>query len=764
MSESFKYESKAEYELIYKVKESKASILTNTLAAPLQMIRVFNEDNPWADGWRNLLIFGDNLMALKSLYDDVKEGGPNKFNLRNKIKLIYIDPPFATKQDFMKDKEQAYRDKVIGANFIEFLRKRLIFLKEILAEDGSIYVHLDQKKGHYIKTILDEVLGEQNFQNEIVWKRTSAHSDAGKYGMNCDFIYFYCKSEKYIWKQGYEQYDEKYLKRFKNIDPDGRRWQDGPITAKGLSGGGYEYEYKGVFGLWRCPITTMERLDRENMLYFTNKGGIRIKRYLDIDKGIPLQTLWTDIYPANSQAIERVNYPTQKPENLLERILNVSSNEGDIVLDCFAGSGSLPAVAEKLKRKWISFDCGKLSIYTQQKRLVELTDKIGSPKVDNRSQLERIENKNEMDIGNGLFFISEKVKKGILNVTDDFLYRLHEFLMQFDVTEFSIVCPEGKFQISNYNEDLEGNKTIKKDHIIYRISFIEAKEKQVKPEPIKAKTFVLLHAGIYDKEGILNLQWDSYLDFVMQLFEVRPNIHEISGFTCHGYIGVHSAYIWEYPLKKQSSIDEEWVETLHRQLKGKAGDRMYIIVPSNSINFLQNDIKLNDTIYTFLKVPVSVLIRLIESYKKGDRDFKASFKQPKGKENVNEVIDAFGFDFISQPVIKYELIKSTKKDGIFSEDTFLIRLNDFRSDGLLYSPDEFEPFETLSLVLIDYNYTSEPFTMDEYQWSNDLVKEDSTNVDIPLLASKWTNDKVAVILIDIYGNEKTLVLNKKDFK
>lgn len=161
------YKPTAEYKLVYAGKEPKASILTNTLEAPLQEVRVFNEDNPWADGWRNMLIFGDNLMALKTIYEDLKEGGPNKFGLRNKIKLIYIDPPFATKQDFMKDREKAYSDKVNGSQFIEFLRKRLFFLREILADDGGIYVHLDQKKGHYIKGVLDEVFTERNINNGI---------------------------------------------------------------------------------------------------------------------------------------------------------------------------------------------------------------------------------------------------------------------------------------------------------------------------------------------------------------------------------------------------------------------------------------------------------------------------------------------------------------------------------------------------------------------------------------------------------------------
>ena len=151
-----------DYKLIYKGKESKEKIIANTLAAPFQKVRSFNSNNKFEDGWQNMLIFGDNLLALKTLYEDQR--GENKYKTKNKIKLIYIDPPFATKQDFMKDREKAYRDKIIGSQFIEFLRKRLILLREILADDGSIYVHLDWKKGHYIKAIMDEVFGEHNFQ------------------------------------------------------------------------------------------------------------------------------------------------------------------------------------------------------------------------------------------------------------------------------------------------------------------------------------------------------------------------------------------------------------------------------------------------------------------------------------------------------------------------------------------------------------------------------------------------------------------------
>jgi len=141
-------ERTAVYELQYKGKKSEPDILSRTPAAPLQEMRSFNSDNPFSDDWRNLLIFGDNLLALKALYNDQR--GANRYGTKNKIKLIYIDPPFATKQDFMKDREKAYRDKVMGAQFIEFIRERLVLLREILADDGSICVHLDTKKSHYI--------------------------------------------------------------------------------------------------------------------------------------------------------------------------------------------------------------------------------------------------------------------------------------------------------------------------------------------------------------------------------------------------------------------------------------------------------------------------------------------------------------------------------------------------------------------------------------------------------------------------------------
>lgn len=180
-------EATKDYRLVYKGKARKEDIIAQTPAAPLQLIRSFNTDNPFEDDWRNMLIFGDNLLALKTLYEDQR--GENRYKTKNKIKLIYIDPPFSTKQDFMKDREKAYRDKIIGAQFIEFLRKRLILMREILADDGSIYVHLDWKKGHYIKAVMDEIFGENNFLNDITRQSVFSHSDSGRFGRNSDNIY-----------------------------------------------------------------------------------------------------------------------------------------------------------------------------------------------------------------------------------------------------------------------------------------------------------------------------------------------------------------------------------------------------------------------------------------------------------------------------------------------------------------------------------------------------------------------------------------------
>jgi DNA modification methylase len=335
-------------------------------------------------GWTNKLIWGDNKLILSSL-----KNGPMREEIEKNggIKLIYIDPPFDVGADFSMNieigdetftkepnvlEELAYRDTWgKGADsFIAMIYERLILMRDLLAEDGSIYVHCDYRLNSYIRILLDEVFSPVNYINEITWQRTSAHNDPNHYGVNVDSLFYYSKSGKWIWNQLYSEHSEEYITRFRNVDTNGRRWTDDNLTAKGLSGGGYMYEYKGVKSLWRCPPETMQKLDEEGRLHFTKAGGIRLKRYLDETPGVPLQSLWTDVFPVNSQASERLDYPTQKPEALLERIVNASSNEGDIVADFFIGSGTTLAVAEKLGRKWIGSDLGKFAIHTTRKRLI----------------------------------------------------------------------------------------------------------------------------------------------------------------------------------------------------------------------------------------------------------------------------------------------------------------------------------------------------------------------------------------------------------
>lgn len=338
-------------------------------SAPLQAIRSFGE--PGKDGWRNMIVQGDNLQFLKTVF--LNQDPLIKDKVKGEVKLICIDPPFATKSDFQsKDGATSYSDKVASTEFLEDLRERLIFMREVLSDDGSIYVHLDQRKGHSVKIIMDEIFGTHNFKHEIIWKRTTAHSNVTMMGVIHDLIFLYTKNYDFVWNKQYQSYDEKFLSsHYRKKDENGRIFTDDNLIAPG---NGYVYEWKGIVKPWRCPKKTMEKLEEENRIYYTKQGGARFKRYLDEMPGVALQDVWMDINPVNSQAIEDTGFPTQKPEALLERIIKASSNPGDLVLDAFAGSGTTAAVAEKLGRRWIMCDFGKHAIYTMQKRMLEIAE------------------------------------------------------------------------------------------------------------------------------------------------------------------------------------------------------------------------------------------------------------------------------------------------------------------------------------------------------------------------------------------------------
>lgn len=315
------------------------------------------------------------------------------------VDLVYIDPPFASGADYAKkvyvrrnpkvaeairqaeleldvEELKVFEEKMYGdvwdkERYLNWMYENLMAIKSVMSDTASIYVHLDYHIGHYVKILLDEIFGEDHFRNEIIWKRSTAHNDSTGYANLHDCIFYYSISDDLYFKTPMVPYSQEYVERYYNkIDENGRRYLDRDLSAKGLKGSGYTYSWKGKSGYWRCPLSTMERLEKENRLYYTSNGTPRYKQYLDEMEGVPAQDLWTDIFAVNSQAEERENYATQKPETLLERIIKASSNEGMVVADFFGGSGVTAAVAHKLNRKFIHNDIGINSIQTVRDRLL----------------------------------------------------------------------------------------------------------------------------------------------------------------------------------------------------------------------------------------------------------------------------------------------------------------------------------------------------------------------------------------------------------
>ncbi len=379
----------------------------------------------------NKLFYGDNLEVLKKYIKD------------ETVDLCYIDPPFHSNRNYHQiynniGKEdtaqtQAFLDtwtwddhaniglaeiqenylghfttqaidlingltKVLGKGsllaYLINMTLRIAEIYRVLKSTGSFYLHCDPSASHYFKLILDAIFCSQggDYKNEIIWKRTSAHSDANRFGKNADRILFYTKSNDFIFNQLYTPYEENYLlKNYKNKDKNGYYKSD-DLTGAGATNGDSDIEWHGYKPSkrsrhWAIPtqpiinlvgiekakkLTTKEKLDlllENDFILFTKNNTPRFKRYLDINKGNVLQELWTDINAISSQARERLGYPTQKPEALLERIINASSKENDIILDAFSGCGTSIAVAQRLNRKWIGIDINYQSISLILKRL-----------------------------------------------------------------------------------------------------------------------------------------------------------------------------------------------------------------------------------------------------------------------------------------------------------------------------------------------------------------------------------------------------------
>ena len=529
--------------------------------------------------------------------------------------MVYIDPPFATESDFgAKRGQKAYADKTKGAEFIEFLRKRLIIARELLSDDGCIYVHLDGKKGHYAKIVLDEIFGESNFMNELIWLYSGREMTYTYWNSKHQNIFLYAKSRDamyFDWESVGLEPAPEVLKQYKHIGEDGKRY----VIRNN----------KGSKGL------SVEGADTYRQYY----------------KPVPPRD-WFEI-PIVSSGDENIDYPTQKPEKLLERIIRASSKKGDLVMDFFCGSGTALTVAEKLGRRWVGCDIGKLAIYTTQKRLLEI----------------------------------------------------------------------------DQSKDLENPK-----------------KEYGKP----AKSFTVVTSGLYDLGKIFALKKDEYVRFVKDLFEIEgTKTTKISGVEIDGKKREFYVKIFPYWDFKNTSVDEKYLQELHKSIGKKIDGRFYIIAPANNVDFISDYHQISNVRYYFLKVPYQIIKELHKvQFKK--------FRQPQSKSQINDLDEAIGFHFIRQPEVKSEIKKL--------KDKIVLKIKKFES---AYSQDEtgekLKNFESLAMLLVDLNYDGEKFMMTNYFFAQDLLnhkkseKEESEEEIIKEFPKKDCGKQIMAIYVDIYGNE-----------
>lgn len=380
--------------------------LSRVTAYPAQAIERFDvstdpaqvsKATDWCDWPKDLpqgglLYHGDNKDVLAHLLAN---------GFRGKVKLIYIDPPFDSGADYVRKvqlrgakgtvkidgedytlgEQVQYGDIWANDNYLQFMYERLSLLRDLLAEGGSLWLHCDWHRSHTLRIVAEEVFGEESLVNEVVWQRTASRNDAKAFGHVHDTLLYFAKGvSARTWNQQFGVYAEAYLDKYYSMDDgDGRLYTADNLTAAGLRNGssgstwrGFNPSEKGVH--WKYTTTELDRLDAVGRIYWP-KGGTgfpRIKRYRDELKGKTIDTIWDDLFVVNSQAAERSDYPTQKPEALLERVVEACSNPGDVVLDCFIGSGTTTAVAQKLGRRWIGCDINKGAIQTTAKRLQDV--------------------------------------------------------------------------------------------------------------------------------------------------------------------------------------------------------------------------------------------------------------------------------------------------------------------------------------------------------------------------------------------------------
>ena len=698
-----------EYELVYAGKMRKEDILADKEEAkpvPLQIEKIFNGKNYpfFQQDWHNLLVFGDNLQILKTFYEN--KDPIIKGKIKGKVKFVYIDPPFGTGDEYDGNKGQsAYSAKRKGADFVEFMRRRIILLKELLHPEGIIAVRQAFNFGHYIKITLDEVFGKERFINEIIIgrKRDSAGSK-NKFETANESIFLYSATDTYKINDIYGKRSltdikwtsflmaeernprERIFLGLKLTPPKGQHFslvqekcdklmQENYIRLRCKNCGARFYYAESETDLNK----RMKSRDKfkfydinSNTLFFnaTKLNNCTNCKQVDFavdylgSEDVKFNNNWLDI----RSYTDTTGYPTENSEELLNRIIGACSDKKDLIMDVFAGSGTTLAVAEKLGRRWIGCDIGKLAIYTIQKRLL----------------------------------------------------------------------------------GIDGSKDLE-----------SPKNKYSKP----AKSFAIVASGLYDLGKIFALEKDKYIRFVKDLFEIEEvKRDKIGGIDIDGMKRGFPVKIFPYWEMQKTSVDVKYLETLHKNLGRKVGERFYIIAPANNVDFISDYYQIEATKYYFFKVPYQIIKEL----------HKVPFKklhQPQSKNQINDLEEAKGFHFIRPPEVEAKIK--------VSKDKITLTINKFET---AYTQDEtgerLKNFESLAMLLIDLNYDGDKFMMTHYFFAEDLLnhKKNDENEEsgeeikkelkqkkeiIREFLKKECGKKIMAIYVDIYGNEFREVFNLK---
>lgn len=632
---------KRECELVYDGKEREEEILAETMAVPLQPVRAFGRNG---EDWSNMLIFGDNLQAMKTLVEMKHSGRLKSADGTPGVRLAYIDPPFATKQEFRGNQEQkAYQDKLAGAAFIEFIRRRCVLIKELLAKDGSLFVHVDHRKVHYLKVILDEVFGESNFRNEIMLpgrasKNLQQQFDTiSRLNVRHDTLLWYSASTS-------TRFSPLWIEKHKAGNPEGH-WHHFWSNADRKT---MRYPLLGhtiTKGQWTWKEDRALKAVANHRRFLKESGGRTLAEYwrdtgcaLDFirenpDEGGPqywrapaetrlADTVWSGI-PIYSSS---TGYPTEKNEALLGQVIELASAEGDLVLDAFVGSGTTVAVAERLRRRWIGIDCGKLSIVTVQKRLA-------------------------------------------------------------------------------------------------------------RPDPTsKPHPFTLYNAGLYDFSQLRQLPWDDWRFFALQLFQCKDHRHTVGGIELDGFLRGADVLVFNHFKAGGAKVTYDTIDDLHQAVGKKVGRKFFIVAPALSFTFQEDYVDRNGTRYYALRIPYSIINELHR------RDFTA-IRQPADETEVNNTVEAVGFDFIRTPEAKVVYRVRSGADPVLT-----LKVSAFKSD---VARPQAEGLEALSMLLLDADYDGEVLDHDLLVFAESL-KADDYQVSVP---GRSIGERLMLVMVDIYGNE-----------